>query len=265
MNAVRGVAAALLIAWSGAALAQLFGGDDQARRRIEEVRTETMLQLQQIEQRLGERMKALEASSVERRAILDLASQLETLRAELAKSRGQIEVLIYQLEVAEKRQKDLYVDIDTRLRKLEQSVEQQAAAALKPPPDAGPSEEEKRAYESALNQFKIGNYSSAIDLLGQLLAKHPNGKLAPNAQYWIGMGYSGRRDYRNAITALQKVVAQWPLDPKAADAMLSIASAQEAMGDVKAAQATLQEVLAKYPGSTASDQARLRLQQSVKR
>jgi tol-pal system protein YbgF len=265
MNAVRGVAAALLIAWSGAALAQLFGGDDQAPRRIEEVRTETLLQLQQIEQRLGERMKALEASSVERRAILDLASQLETLRAELAKSRGQIEVLIYQLEVAEKRQKDLYVDIDTRLRKLEQSVEQQAAAALKPPPDAGPSEEEKRAYESALNQFKIGNYSSAIDLLGQLLAKHPNGKLAPNAQYWIGMGYSGRRDYRNAITALQKVVAQWPLDPKAADAMLSIASAQEAMGDVKAAQATLQEVLAKYPGSTASDQARLRLQQSVKR
>jgi tol-pal system protein YbgF len=265
MNAVRGVAAALLIAWSGAALAQLFGGDDQARRRIEEVRTETLLQLQQIEQRLGERMKALEASSVERRAILDLASQLETLRAELAKSRGQIEVLIHQMEVAEKRQKDLYVDIDTRLRKLEQSVEQQAAAALKPPPEAGPSDEEKRAYESALNQFKIGNYSSAIDLLGQLLAKHPNGKLAPNAQYWIGMGYSGRRDYRNAITALQKVVAQWPLDPKAADAMLSIASAQEAMGDVKAAQATLQEVLAKYPGSTASDQARLRLQQSVKR
>jgi TolA-binding protein len=79
------------------------------------------------------------------------------------------------------------------------------------------------------------------------------------------MGYSGRRDYRNAIAALQKVVAQWPLDPKAADAMLSIASAQEAMGDVKAAQATLQDVLAKYPGSTASDQARLRLQQSVKR
>ena len=265
MGAVRGLATVALIAFAGAAQAQLFGGDDQARRRIEEVRTETLLQLQQLEQKLAERMKALEATSVERRAILDLAGQLETLRAELAKSRGQIEVLLHQLEVTEKRQKDLYVDIDTRLRKLEQAAEQQAAAVAKPPPEAGPSEDEKRAYESALNQFKVGNYSSAIDLLGQLLARYPNGKLAPNAQYWIGMGYSGRRDYRNAITALQKVVAQWPLDPKAADAMLSIASAQEAMGDVKSAQATLQEVLAKYPGSTASDQARLRLQQSVKR
>ncbi len=264
MNAVRGLAAALLVALAGSAQAQLFGGDDQARRRIEEVRTELLLQLQQMEQRLAERTKALEATSVERRAILDLAGQLEALRADLAKQRGQIEVLLYQMEVAEKRQKDLYVDIDTRLRKLETAIEQQAAAA-KPPPEAGPSEEEKRAYESALNQFKLGNYSAAIDLLGQLLVKYPNGKLAPNAQYWIGMGYSGRRDYRNAIAALQKVVAQWPLDPKAADAMLSIASAQEAMGDVKSAQATLQEVLAKYPGSTASDQARLRLQQSVKR
>lgn len=261
MRPARGLAAALLLALSGAAQAQLFGGDDQARRRVEEVRTELLLSLQRVE----ERMKALEATSIERRAILDLAGQLEALRADLAKQRGQIEVLLHQMEVAEKRQKDLYVDIDTRLRKLEQSAEQHAAAAARPPPEAGPSEEEKRAYESALNQFKLGNYSAAIDLLGQLLAKYPNGKLAPNAQYWIGMGYSGRRDYRNAIAALQKVVAQWPLDPKAADAMLSIASAQEAMGDVKSAQATLQDVLAKYPGSTAADQARLRLQQSVRR
>ena len=261
MGPVRGLAAALLVACAGAAQAQLFGGDSEARRRVEEVRTEVLLSLQRIE----ERMKALEATSIERRAILDLAGQLEALRADLAKQRGQVEVLIHQIEVAEKRQKDLYVDIDSRLRKLEQAAEQHAAAAARPPADTGPSDEEKRAYESALNQFKVGNYSAAIDLLGQLLARYPNGKLAPNAQYWIGMGYSGRRDYRNAIAALQKVVAQWPLDAKAADAMLSIASAQEAMGDVKSAQATLQDVLAKYPGSTASDQARLRLQQSVKR
>jgi len=109
------VAAALLAAWIGAAQAQLFGGDDEARRRIEQVRTDLLLQMQ----KLDERMKALEATSVERRAILDLAGQLEALRNDLAQSRGQIEVLLHQMEVAEKRQKDLYVDIDTRLRKLE--------------------------------------------------------------------------------------------------------------------------------------------------
>jgi tol-pal system protein YbgF len=264
MGAARALAALLVLAGTSAAHAQLFGGDTEARQRIEQVRTEVLRQLQQMDQKLAERMKALEASSVERRAILDLAGQLEALRADLAKQRGQLEVLVHQLEVADKRQKDLYVDIDTRLRKIAGAHEQQGGVTPAPT-DAGPSEEEKRSYEAALNQFKVGNYSAAIDLLGQLLAKYPNGKLAPNAQYWIGMGYSGRRDYRNAITSLQKVITQWPLDPKAADAMLSIASAQEATGDVKSAQATLQDVMAKYPGSTAADQARLRLQQSVKR
>jgi tol-pal system protein YbgF len=264
MGAMRGLAAALLLlAATGAAQAQLFGGDSEARKRIDETRAELLLKMQDLERKLDQRMQTLEASAVERRTILDLAGQIEALRSDLARSRGQIEVLLHDMEVAEKRQKDLYVDIDTRLRKLEQVREQ--AAAQTPPADAGPSDEEKRSYETALNHFKLGNYSAAIDLLQQMLQKYPNGKLSPNAQYWIGMGYSGRRDYRSAIANLQKVIANWPTDPKAADAMLSIASAQEATGDVRSAQATLKDVLAKYPGSTAADQARLRLQQSVKR
>src|SRR3990170_4365422 len=99
MRPVRGLAAALLVACAGAAQAQLFGGDSEARRRVEEGRTEVLLSLQRIE----ERMKALEGTSVERRAIIDLAGQLEALRSDLARSRGQIEVLLHQTEVAEKR------------------------------------------------------------------------------------------------------------------------------------------------------------------
>jgi tol-pal system protein YbgF len=258
---MRWLLAAAVLAWAGSAAAQLFG-DSETKRRVDELRQEFQASQQRIDGRLG----ALESTVVERRAILDLASQIEALRAELARSRGQIEVMLNQLEVAEKRQKDLYVDIDTRLRKLEQVREQAAAAAAaQPPADAGPSEAEKKIYESALNHFKLGNYSSAIDLLQNMLGAYPNSKLAPNAQYWIGMGYSGRRDYRAAIAAQQKLIATWPDDPKAADAMLSIASAQEAMGDRRAAQKTLQDVLAKYPGSSAAASAKLRLAQGAKR
>ena len=257
---MRWLLLAAVLGWAGSAAAQLFG-DSETKRRVDELRQEFQASQQRIDARLG----SLESTAVERRVILDLAGQLEALRAELSRSRGQIEVMLNQLEVAEKRQKDLYVDIDTRLRKLEQVQEQTSAAALKPPADAGPSEAEKKTYESALNHFKLGNYSSAIDLLQNMLSSYPGSKLAPNAQYWIGMGYSGRRDYRNAIAAHQKVISTWPDDPKAADAMLSIASAQEAMGDRNAAQKTLQNVLAKYPGSAAAANAKLRLTQSGKR
>ena len=244
---------ALLTVALGTALpAHALFEDDEARAQIKKLEA----RVARIETEGGER---------DRRALFELVNQIEGLRREMSMLRGQIEVLANRVESLDKRQKDLYVDIDTRLRKLEQAAEQQAAVAAAKTTEAEPGEEEKRAYEGALNQFKLGNYSAAIDLMQQLLLKYPNSKLAPNAQYWIGMGYSGRRDYRNAITALQRVIDLWPTDPKAADAMLSVSSAQEAMGDVKAAQATLQNVLAKYPGSTAADQARLRLQQSVRR
>jgi tol-pal system protein YbgF len=260
MRLARLLAAAAL-AWAGAASAQLFT-DTEMRRRVEDLQKE----LQASQQRLDARLGALESSAVERRVILDLAGNIEALKSEFARTRGQIEVILHQLETIEKRQKDLHVDLDTRLRRLEQAREQAAVAPPeKPAAEAGPSAAEQKVYEAALNQFKLGNYSAAISTLQGLLVTYPDSKLAPNAQYWIGMGYSGQRDYKNAIAAHQKVIATWPTDPKAADAMLSIASSQEAMGDKASAQKTLQNVMAKYPGTPAAANAKLRLAQASKR
>jgi tol-pal system protein YbgF len=257
---MRRLLAAAVLGWAGAASAQLFT-DTEMRRRVDDLRQE----LQANQQRIDARLATIESSAVERRAILDLAGQIEALRADIARSRGQIEVILNQLENSDKRQKDFYVDIDTRLRRLEQVKEQAAAVPEKPPADAPPSAAENKVYEAALNQFKLGNYSAAISTLQGLMVTYPDSKLAPNAQYWIGMGYSGQRDYKNAIAAHQKVIAAWPADPKAADAMLSIASSQEAMGDRAASQKTLQNVMAKYPGSQAAANAKLRLAQASKR
>jgi len=53
------------------------------------------------------------------RSQLELANQIEQAKADMAKLRGQIEVVSYELEASQKRQKDFYVDLDNRLRKLE--------------------------------------------------------------------------------------------------------------------------------------------------
>jgi len=89
MGAARRWGAALValqIAWAGEAAAQLFGGDTEARNRIESVRTELLLSLQKVQ----DRMQALESTSVERRALIDLAGHMEALRTELMRSRVQI-------------------------------------------------------------------------------------------------------------------------------------------------------------------------------
>jgi tol-pal system protein YbgF len=231
--------------------------DDIARAKIEELRKQVEATAKQVDERL---------SRVEdRRALLDLASQIEALRAEIARMRGQLEVLQNQADNADKRGKDLYVDIDTRLRKLEQPKEGGAAgSADKPGGEAAPAAEAK-AYEAALNQLKLGNHAMAIAAFQGLLVTYPQSKLAPSAQNWIGRAYFGQREYRQAIAAQQKVVATWPDDPKAPEAMLNIADAQEALGDRRGAQKTLEGLLAKYPQSPAAANAKQRLSQGARK
>jgi tol-pal system protein YbgF len=175
-------------------------------------------------------------------------------------------VLANQSDTAEARQKQLYLDIDTRLRKLEQRAEQAAAApppekpaATAQPAETEPSPGEAKAYQAALDQFKLGNYSLAVAAMQGFLVTYPSSSLAANAQYWIGMAHSGQRDYKSAIAAQRKLLAAWPDSPKAPDAMLSIASAQETMGDRKSAQKTLEELIAKYPASSSAASAKQRL------
>ena len=266
--------AGALIAFAVAApcFAQGLFDDNEARRRIEVLRQQLTENQRLIDERLA-KIEAAVSGATDRNAVLELSSQIEALRSDIARMRGQVEVVSNQVETADKRQKDLYLDIDTRLRKLEEAREKEiAAAAAAPPPEkpAGsstpePAPGEMRAYQAALDQFKLGNYALAVSAMQGFLVTYPSSNLAPNAQYWIGMAYSGQRDYKSAIAAQRKLLAAWPQSEKAPDGMLSIASSQETMGDRRSAQKTLQELIERYPSSSAAASAKQRLAAFSKR
>jgi septal ring factor EnvC (AmiA/AmiB activator) len=79
--------------------------DDLARQRIEQLRSDVNA--------LTQRTETINKNQI------DFANQLESIRTDLAKLRGQQEVMSYDLDAAQKRQKDFYIDLDNRLRKLE--------------------------------------------------------------------------------------------------------------------------------------------------
>ena len=233
---------------AGAARAGLFD-DDEARKDIAGLRAQVEANQKAAEERLARIETLVQDRSIE------LTKLIEELKQDLARMRGQIEVQANQIETLDRRQKDLYVDLDARLRKLEagaQAQEKQAAAA--PDPVA-----EGKAYEAALNQFKLGNYQSSVAAFQSFLATYPDSQQVSSAQYWIGNAYYALRDYKTAIAAQQKVLASWPDSAKAPDAMLNIASCQAEMGEAKAARESLQTVLKKYPGTPAAEQAKQRL------
>jgi TolA-binding protein len=51
--------------------------------------------------------------------VVELVRQLEGVNAEIARLRGQLEVLANENQQIQKRQRDFYLDLDSRLKRLE--------------------------------------------------------------------------------------------------------------------------------------------------
>ena len=118
---------------------------------------------------------------------------------------------------------------------------------------------EQRAYDTALDLFKRGDYGGAIGAFGNFVRTYPRTPLSPSAQYWIGNAHYARRDYRAAITAQRTLIANYPDSSKVPDALLNIASAQGELGDAAGAKRTLEEIVAKHAQSDAAQKAKQRL------
>lgn len=249
---------ALLLALPSSRVYALFD-DDEARKRIEQ----TNVRLSQLETQLNERVTTLEQQKSSQ-AVLELSTQIDAIRTDMAQLRGQIEVLTYELSEAQKRQRDLYADLDSRLARLESGSTpggDNAALANPAGSSTGARDEasEQKAYDAAMEQFKRGDYAGAATAFTAFASAHPQSPLASSAQYWIGNARFAQRDYKAAVAAQTQLLQKYPDSPKAPDAMLNLASAQAELGDKTAARKTLQDLVAKHPNSDAAAKARQRL------
>lgn len=246
--------------------------DDEAHAKIGELQKQQGL--------LQEKLQGLEKT--QRAQGMDALAQIDAVKSELAKLRGQIEEQAHAIETTQKRQRDLYVDLDTRLRLLEQHASQAPAPAepedSKPVKGKKPSAKaaeapaeaahtaapadpvaEGKAYDAAFNLFRIGNYQGALTAFQEFAQTYPKSPLAPSSQYWIGNSYFNLKDFKSAIASQQTLISQYPKSPKVPDAMLNIATCQQNMGEVDAARKMLEDLVAKYPLSDAGEKAKKRL------
>ena len=260
-----------LIAFSLNAAAGLFD-DEEARRDIRNLRA----QAEQQNRDNDARLLRLE-ESIKNLGIIQLLNQIEQLNIEIAKLRGQVEVMSNLDDQLTKRQRDFYLDIDTRLRKLEGlppdgATGSSAAPATASLPAAAPSSpptsasqlaalraREEAVYDVGSNAFKRGDYVAAIRAFQTFIKDYPAGQLVPNAHYWTGISYFNLRDYGSARTSQDALLKQFPDSAKAPDALLAMASIYVEIGDNGSARNALEDVIARYPASEAAGKARIRL------
>lgn len=234
--------------------AALFGNDDQIKQ-------------------MDLRLTRLE-DQFKNQGLLDLYNQIQTLKQQVSDLRGQLEVLNNKIRVTQKQQKDMYVDLDTRLRRLEQaggaggtvpptsgaaSAPDTASAVVTNGSSTADTAAAQRAYDAAQKLRSRGDYKGAIAAFEKFLKDYPGSALAPRAQYWIGDSQFNMHDYAGAIKSQRTLLSAYPDSSSASDALLNLASSQKELGDSVGARATMQDLIKRFPDSTAAGKAKERL------
>jgi len=259
---------------AGSARAGLFD-DEEARKAIVDLRARVLAVDEAAKARLAEaqaanaqtlaRQNAQAAQTAQqvaafeelvqtlKRSILDLNGQIESLKGELARMRGNHEQLTRDVAEVQKRQRDLSQAADDRIAKLEPvkvTLDGQDFMAV---PD------EKRSFDDALAIMRTGEFDKAITAFAAFLRRHPGSGYAEAARFWSANALYGKRDYKEAVTAFRAFVTAAPRHPRAPEALLALANSQAEMKDRPGARKTIDELIKSYPQSEAAQAGKERL------
>lgn len=230
---------------------------------------------------------------------VQLVNQINDLQAQVQQLQGQNEELRHQLEQLKQQSKDQYVDVDSRLSRLEGkppgaapaanapanngqlqditlggaagagsnaapppgagTAQQPAGAQQTPPPPPANPADEKAAYDQAFAALKDGRYAESARAFQNFIGQYPSSELAPNAYYWLGESYYVTQNYPISLDAFNKLLAQYPNSQKASAALLKVGYCQYELKQWDQAETTLNQVVSKYPGTQEANLAQGRL------
>ena len=238
-------------------------------------------------QSLADRVARLEQQSATQsssagQANVELLNRLTQMQQEVQALRNQVETLQNENEQLKQHDRDQYVDLDTRLQRLEGGASAPAAAAARaapaatspgrpsvaaaiasPPPRAMPpgasSADDQSAYSAAFDALKRGDYVESARAFQAYLHSYPQAPLAPNAWYWLGESYYVTQNYPVALQSFETLLSQFPDSAKAPDALLKKGYCEIELGQSAAGQKTLNRVINDYPGTDAARLAVSRL------
>jgi len=250
---------------------------------------------------LAERVAKLEQQSQGgngAQANIELVNQINALQSQVQALQGQVEELRHQVEEMRSRSKEQYIDLDSRIGRLEgrggapagpaasaqnpnngqlqdvplggpgsasqpppEVVDNRPppGATVAPPPQAANPADEKSSYDQAFNALKDGRYAESARRFQAFIDQYPGSELTPNAYYWLGESYYVTQNYPISLNTFQKLLAQYPNGQKAPDALLKIGYCQYEMKQWDQAESTLNQVLQRYPNTTIANLAQGRL------
>lgn len=242
------------------------------------------------------RLRAIEGKLTEVARRVNIVENKDDTRIqdEMRTLRGEIERLRFDVDAQDKRSKELYLDVDRRMQKLESAASNLAVppadstlgnGIVAPPISAlpdnatapnltvaprlspaaannGTSAEEEAVYLKAFDSLKAGKYDVAITGFRGMLDRWPQGNFSDNGWYWMGEANYVKRQYQPALDAFNSLLVRFPASPKVPDALFKGGLAQWELNQREAAKAAWRRVIRDYPTANAAGLARQRLEQA---
>lgn len=224
---------------------------------------------------------------ISNKALLDILDEMESLKVEVSKLRGEIEVQTHTIDLLKQKQRDLYTDVDKRLQRVEsnkpategvvstqespvaeeQTPEETTQETTEPEVTASESVAEEKAdpakaeaeYQRAFKLLKESQYEQAVVAFKKFLKEYPDSAFSDNAQYWLGETNYVMQHYELAINEYQALLNTYPNSQKVSHALLKIGYSYAELGNAEDATKILNKVKKQYPGTTAARLADERL------
>jgi len=268
--------------------------DEGARKKLNEIQDQLNALQSSIEFQLNEKFTNFEKSNkIDPKLINSLSERINTLFDDLAKLRGEVEVLTYALQTSEERQKVLYKELNERLQKIEDSalkiennvnssdsaptneplsqnnllIQEEVLPEIAPEPipqaaDLPPLVDkniEYQEFEDAKKLITATKYKEAFDALDKFVINYPSSELLPEAKYNLGYTQFALRNYKAAINTFNKIVLEYPDNPIAPNSLYQVSNSQIQLTRITKAKQTLRTLIKKYPNADIIPSAKKRL------
>ena len=270
--------------------------DEGARKKLNEIQDQLNALQSSIQFEINEKFSNFEKNNkVDPKLINSLSEKINSLFDDIAKLRGEVEVLTYEVQTSEERQKVLYTELNERLQKIEQSTEKIETSfkniepsqenlpliqndleiqdkevvlpeiAPKPIPSAADlpplvdKNLEYQEFEDAKKLITATKYKEAFEALDKFIINYPASELLPEAKYNLGYTQFALRNYKAAINTFNKIVLDYPDNPIAPNSLYQISNSQIQLTRITKAKQTLRALIKKYPNADIIESAKKRL------
>lgn len=181
--------------------------------------------------------------------------QMQVLQQEVRELRGTVEELRHEIKRLKQQRTEDYMDLDRRIARLsgtEPSAKPPANADNRasaqggnmPAKPEGPKDgkSERDRYQASFGLARNGDYGGASAEFRSLLQDFPDGKYAPNANYWLGEIALVQGNLEEAREWFVALLDGYPNSNKVWDGRYKLGTVYHQLGDQQKARNLLEQV-----------------------